>query len=470
MYKHSLYIVLLLVGALGFSQNKPILFGYEDIPQSLMVNPAADMPQGMHIGIPFASHLYVHGGSSGLSVWDIFKDQAGINERVTAAIFDLKPSDFFAANQQLEFINFGWKQEQSGIYYSGGIYQELDVMVYFPKDLAILAWEGNRNYIGKAFDLGELSVTGEALTVFHFGASKKVSKNLRLGARAKIYSSIAHFSSTGNKGTFRTIIGDGTVNIYEHIISNANIEVRTSGIQSLSNAESGSETVNQVVKRGMLGGNLGLGVDLGMSYDFDKHWTLDASILDLGAVFHTKDVERYESKGSYVLNGVEFIFPALEEGQESIDYYTGLTDQFNDEVPRDTITSGYVQLRPTKFNASLTYGFGEFGEGEDCNCLNKEDTRWREGVGAHFYSIIRPKRPQFAFSVFYYRKLTGFLSAKVAYTWDEYTASNLGMGINADLGWVNFYLMTDNILRYGNLAKAKNVSLQLGLNLKINKQ
>ncbi|MEP2936736.1 MAG: DUF5723 family protein [Gilvibacter sp.] len=470
MCKRSLFILLLLIGAVGISQNKPILFGYEDIPQSLMVNPAADMPQGMHIGIPFASHLYVHGGSSGASVYDIFKDEAGINQRVTQAIFDLKPSDFFAANQQLEFINFGWKQKQSGIYFSGGIYQELDVMVYFPKDLAILAWEGNRNYIGKAFDLGELSVTGEALTVFHFGASKKVSKNLRLGARAKIYSSIAHFSSTGNKGTFTTVIGDGTVNIYEHLISNADIEVRTSGIQALSDAESGSATVNQFVKRGMLGGNLGLGVDLGMSYDFDKHWTLDASILDLGAVFHTGDVERYESKGDFVLNGVEFVFPALSDGQETVDYYTGLTDQFNMEVPRDTITTGYVQFRPTKLNGSLTYGFGEFGEGEDCNCLNKEDARWREGVGAHFYSIMRPKRPQFAFSVFYYRKLTSFLSAKVAYTWDEYSATNLGMGINADLGWVNFYLMTDNILRYGNLAKAKNVSLQLGLNLKINKQ
>jgi hypothetical protein len=470
MKKSPLYIVLLLIGVVGVAQNKPLLYGYEDIPQSLLLNPAADMPQGLHVGIPFVSHLYIHAGSSGVSVYDIFKDQQGINERVTAAIFDLKASDFFTANQQLELINFGWKNKQNGDYYSGGIYQELDVITYFPKDLALLAWEGNRNYIGKSFDLGELSVTGEALTVFHFGISKKVSKSLRLGARAKIYSSIAHFSSTGNKGTFTTTIGAGSENIYEHIISNASINVKTSGITALSDAESGAATVNQFVKRALLGGNLGLGVDLGMSYDFDKHWTLDASILDLGAVFHTKDVEQYEANGDFTLDGIELIFPPLSEGQETIDYYTGVTDRFDQEIIRDTITSGYVQFRPTRLNASLTYGFGEFAEGEDCNCLNKEDTRWREGVGAHFYSIMRPKRPQFAFSVFYFRKLTSFLSAKVAYTWDEYSANNLGMGINADLGWVNFYVMTDNILRYGNLAKAKNVSLQLGLNLKINKQ
>ncbi len=470
MCKYALHIVLLLLGVVGFGQNKPLLYSYEEIPQSLLLNPAADMAQDFHFGIPFLSHLYIHGGTSGVSVYDIFKDQAGINERVTAAIFDLKPSDFFTANEQLELISFGWKQQQSGIYFSGGIYQELDVIAYFPKDLAILAWEGNRNYIGQSFDLGEISVTGELLTVFHFGASKKVSKDLRLGARAKIYSSIAQISSTGNQGTFRTILGDGTTNIYQHILSNVDLDVRTSGLTALGGAESGSETVNQIIKRGLLGGNLGLGVDLGLSYDFDRHWTLDASILDLGAVFHTKDIERYEAKGDFVLDGIELIFPPLEDGQEAIDYYTGLTDQFDDAIIRDTITSGYVQFRPTKLNGALTYGFGEFGEGEDCNCLNKEGTRWREGVGAHFYSIMRPKRPQFAFSVFYYRKLTGFLSAKVAYTWDEYSATNLGMGINADIGWVNFYLMTDNILRYGNLAKAKNVSLQLGLNLKINKQ
>lgn len=456
-----------LVGVGAFAQNKTIVFGYEDIPQSLLVNPAADMPQDFHAGIPLISQFYVHGGSSGVSVYDIFQESnTDINDRIGAAISRMDNRDFFTANQQLELLSVGWKNKK-GDYLSGGIYQELDVLVYFPKDLADLAWEGNRNYIGRSFDLGELSVTSEALMVYHFGISRQVKRNLRVGARAKLYSNIAHASSTGNRGSFTTFQTPGTANIYQHIISNADLQVRTSGITALT--DSGNAT-NTAVKRALLGGNLGVGVDLGISYDWNKHWTLDASILDLGFVYHGNDVKRYEAKGDFVLDGIELIFPPLNEGQRTINYYTRLTDRFDASIPRDTITKGYIQMRPTKINVAITYGWGTFGEGEECDCLDKGSARWREGAGLQVFSVIRPRRPHLAVSAFYYRRLTGFLSAKVAYTVDEYSASNIGGGFAADLGPVNFYLTVDNILRYGNLARAKNVSLQLGLNLKINSE
>ncbi len=463
-----LIILCLFNGLFVLGQNKALLFGFEEIPQSLLVNPASNVPQDFHVGIPLASHISVHGGSSGVSVYDIFQESdSNINDRIRSAIFRMSENDFFTVNEQIELLNFGWRKPQSEVYYSGGIYQELDVMAYFPKDLAILAWDGNRDYIGQSFDLGELSVTAEALMVYHFGISKQVKKNLRLGIRAKLYSNIAHASSTGNTGTFTTLIGDGQTNIYEHIIANADIQVKTSGISAISNSDNSTKTA---IKRGFLGGNLGLGVDLGLSYDFDRNWTLDASILDLGAVFHMGSIERYRSRGSYTLNGIELLFPALSEGEEAIDYYNDATDRFDEAIPRDTITSGYVQFRPTRINGSLSYGFGQFGEGEACNCLDKGATTYRERVGLQLFSIMRPKRPQFALTAFYYRRLAGFLSAKIAYTWDEYSVSNLGFGLNADFSWVNLYIMTDNILKYGNIAKANNVSLQLGLNIKIDKE
>ena len=50
---------------------------------------------------------------------------------------------------------------------------------------------------------------------------------------------------------------------------------------------------------------------------------------------------------------------------------------------------------------------------------------------------------------------------------DPYSYSNVGLGMVADVGKFNFYLAADNLLRYGNIAKAKSVSLQLGFNIKI---
>lgn len=457
----------LFVGIGLNAQNKTIVFGYEEIPQSLLVNPAADMEQDFHVGIPLASQFYLHGGSSGVSVYDIFQESStDINVRISEAINRMDNRDFFTVNQQLELISVGWKNSK-GDYLSGGIYQEVDVLTYFPKDLADLAWEGNRPYIGRSFDLGELSVTAEALMVYHFGISKQFSRNLRVGARAKLYSSIAHASSTGNRGTFTTFQTEGTPNIYQHIISNADLEVKTSGFTALSEANNVS---SEAVGRALLGGNLGVGFDFGVSYDWNRNWTFDASIIDLGFVYHGNDVQRYGAEGDFLLDGIEFIFPPLSEGERTLNYYARLTDRFEEEIVRDTSTTGYLQMRPTKVNAALSYGWGTFGEGEECDCLDKGSTQYRERAGVQLFSVIRPRRPHMALSAFYYRRLTKFLSAKVAYTVDEYSANNLGAGFSADLGPVNFYFTVDNILRYGNLARAKNVSLQLGLNLKINSE
>jgi hypothetical protein len=37
-----------------------------------------------------------------------------------------------------------------------GMYQEFDFLMYMPKDLAILALDGNRDYLGKEFNLADL--------------------------------------------------------------------------------------------------------------------------------------------------------------------------------------------------------------------------------------------------------------------------------------------------------------------------
>jgi len=50
---------------------------------------------------------------------------------------------------------------------------------------------------------------------------------------------------------------------------------------------------------------------------------------------------------------------------------------------------------------------------------------------------------------------------------DAFSKDNVGLAIVGDFGKFNMYIAADNLLRYGNLAKAKSVSLQFGFNIKI---
>ncbi|MCG2418461.1 DUF5723 family protein [Aequorivita sp. F47161] len=459
--------ILCFVGCLAISQNKQILYGFDDIPQSLMLNPGLNVTQKKHFGIPLLSQIHFNGGATGVTAYDIFKSgNDDINDRIRRKIFEMKSSDFFTATLQLELINFGWRAKNE-IYFSGGIYEELDFISYFPRDLAILAWEGNQDYLDYPFNLGEISTTGDLTTVFHFGANKQISDKLTVGARFKIYSSMFSFRSVNNTGTFTTRLGGSdSENIYEHIVQNADVTVETSGYAPLRDLDGSSEVTSEIFGRALFGGNLGVGVDLGFTYKIGDAWTLSASALDVGAIFHTKDVETYRAHGTYTLDGINLVFPPLSEGESTFPYYDDLEDDIAREVSVDTLNTTYTQFRPLKLNVALSYGFGRFNSSGACDCLNMGGEQlYRQNVGLQLYTIFRPRGPQLAGTLFYHRRVTNFLSAKATYTVDSYSFKNVGLGVSADIGIVNLYLAADNLMSYGNLAKAKSVSLQLGFNL-----
>jgi hypothetical protein len=454
-----------------WSQNKEVLYGLEETPQAMLLNPGSRISYKYHFGIPFLSHLHVNGGSSGVTVYDIFQESSSvnINTRIRNKIYELDNNDFFTATQQLEVLNFGWKNKKD-YYFSGGVYQELDFVLYFPKDLAILAWEGNATNIDKEFDLGEVNTVADLLMVYHLGVNKRINEKFTLGARAKIYSSMLSLRSTKNSGTFVTRLSESGNNIYEHTVNNANMSVNTSGLASLSDLE-GSQLTSKIIGRAFFGGNLGLGIDLGATYEINEKWTASASILDLGAIFHKKDVETYNVSGEYTLDGIELLFPPLGDGEAAPPYYDDLIEDIEDTFPVDTLYNSYTQMRPVKMYASLKYNFGKaIGGDEACNCLKMgENQQYDQSVGFQYFNTFRPKGPQIAATLFYYRRISDYFTVKASYTADSYSYSNIGLGLVTTIKMVNFYIVADNLQWYGNIAKAKSVSLQLGFNIIIDK-
>jgi len=465
MMRYAVILVGFMLASPLLGQNNQVLYGLEEVPQALLLNPGSKVPQKKHFGIPLLSKFHLNGGASGVSVHDIFQEGGDINERIGQKIAEMDEKDFFTAHEQLVLLDIGWRSAEE-IYYSGGVYQELDFILYFPADLAKLAWEGNAVNLDYPFDLGEVSALADLLTVYHFGANKAFGDKWTIGARAKIYSSILSARSVNNQGTFITVLGDeDSPNIYEHQVVDGDMTLQTSGIASLDDGVS----AGQLVGRGIFGGNLGVGMDIGATYDINARWTASASLLDIGAVFHTKDVENYQARGSYTLDGIELLFPPLSEGQPAPPYYDDLEQEIEDAIPVDTLYNSYTVMRPVKANASVKYSFGRPVGGEDeCDCRSRGKFVERaQAVGAQFYGISRPKGWQMAGTVYYYRRLWSWLSAKATYTVDPYTSSNVGLGVVGDFGRFNFFIASDNVLNYGNIAKAKSLSLQFGFNLKI---
>ena len=470
--RRNLSIIVFTVLLCNFleGQNKQILYDFNEIPQSLMVNPGVESDFNWYTGIPMISGISGYAGSNGVSVNDIFaEDGLDISDKVRdRMVYGMGRRDEFSGNVQLELVNIGFRSGNPNLFYSGGAYLELDNITYWPRDYARLIFDGNADQLNRRFDLGDLKTRGSLVAVYHFGVNKKVNKNLTVGARGKLYSGIVDYNSTRNSGYL--VNTEGQNNILNTTL-NADLRWRTSGFGQLDDASDNGTTGNTIMKRALFGGDLGLGMDLGFSYRLNDQTVFTASVLDLGFIYHSGDTYNYSLSGTASSEGIQ-INVLRELSNLNRDYWQDLVDEIEELVPFEESNSAYLTFRPTKVNASLRYDFGKpTGSSEDCDCTiqasggNEPRMAYRNSVGGHLFLINRPRGPQAAITGFYMRRFGNVLALKATYTADKFSYTNLGFGFNLRAGPINLYAMADNLLSYQNIAASNYASFQLGLNI-----
>ena len=446
MKKSISFICFLLLFGSTYSQNKQILYDFTGVPQSLMLNPGSDVNYKFYIGIPFLSGFSTHAGVSGFSASDLFlKDGVDFNDKVERFLSSMKNTDFAAINQQVELVSGGFaigKEKKRG-YLSFGMYQELDFFAFFPKDIISLSLYGNVNEIGKKFNFSDLNFKGDLSSVFHLGFHKRIADDLIVGARFKVYSSIININSTQNNGYLLTDPSTYKQTLY------SKIAINTSGAANYNDDNFATNFADNLTKKMFLGGNLGFGVDLGLTYNLEDNIQLTASVVDLGAIKHTKEIKNYNYVGFYSFsNPIDIVGQELPEKEYSYNSYT--------------------TWRPLKFNSSIRYSFDEkiYSKNNESSYIDSYSKNvFESSVGAQLFMMSTSKSPIIALTGFYEKKFSDTFNVKITYTMDSFSYTNLGLGLSSKLGPVNFYILGDNLIGYTNFNKMNSMSLQFGLNL-----
>jgi len=456
------------------AQHKQIMYDFQEVPQSNLLNPGIENMYKWYTGIPIVSGFSLGVGSSGIAAEDIFADDGvDITDKIRAQVINgMKARDEFSFTSQVELFNIGFQgKNNSKNYYSFGVYNEFDFITYWPRDLAILGFEGNANQLGREFSLKHIKARAELLNVYHFGINRKINHKLTVGVRGKIYASIIDVHSSHNKGYFVT--NPGQNNLVENTLV-ADLQIRTSGVKGIEESLDDSiegNTQSTLINRGLLGGDLGLGVDLGFTYHLDEQTVITGSVLDLGFIYHNTDVQNYTLKGSATKEGIEITTETISQSQN---FWQDLVDEIEEIIPFEENNKSYITFRPTKVYGSYRYNFEKQNpkdNGKYCNCSYKEPNSLRikdvylNAIGGQVYVINRPRGPQVSLTGFYQRKLGNFLTAKATYTINKFSYSNVGLGISTKIGVLNMYLMADNLLAYQNLANSQYASFQFGLNI-----
>ncbi|MEQ6124573.1 DUF5723 family protein [Pseudotenacibaculum sp. MALMAid0570] len=457
--KKILYLSILFVvfSSVNVNSQQQLAYSFGETPQTLMLNPGAETNFKYHYGIPVFSNFNLNVGLTGFDLSELFlADNQSFRDKFRRVLDKIDQDDYINLNARIDILNGGYRYDDR-TYLSFGFYEEVDVIAYFPKDIADLVYYGNVNFLNRSFSFSQLSVKADVLGVLHAGISRKVDEKLNIGARVKIYSSSLNIETNHNSGTFTTFANPQ--NILRQSLNDVNVNIYTSGLVGANDKVLDNGT--SILSKTFLGGNLGIGFDFGLTYHFTPQLEFTGSILDLGFVRHSKNTRVYSAKGDYTFDGINF----QHDPDNPRDYWQELEDDFDDKVPTDETAEAYTSWRPTKLNAALKYSFGEIRR-RRCYA-NTRKQYYYNAIGFQVHSVFRPSGPKFSYTSFFETSLSEKIHTKVTHTINDYSATIIGSGFTFQWGKVNVFGLVDNMLGASDLLSASNISINFGINMVI---
>ncbi len=472
-----LYLTLILFGRLCVGQNMQIAYDFDRLPQTLMLNPGAEIDFDQHYGVPLLSNLYFQFGASntGVTYNNVVQGTDDLNQILTNLnLQNPSSSDVYVLNQQLEIFNVGFRMRDTRDYLSFGLYQEASGFGSHPKDITDLFFNGNdQNGDGipetdDPYDLSELNAVGELIGVWHVGINRTVNDRLTLGGRLKLYSGALSIQTQSKSGIYSlSQVPFG----FEHVFQRMNAGINSSGLVNNQGVNVVGDPAEILANALGGGGNYGFGIDFGFTVKSDNDLTFTGSIRDLGFINFSNDVTTYEIKEDFSIEDVPFDPP---EGQE-VDYWDDLWTGYYEagllEDKLDTLASAYTQIRPVKLSGSVKKTktrrkkINSAYRTVSCDQDFIGDTTLESEYGLQVYSEFRPVTVLWAVTGFYSRQFSKSLNAKFTYTVDRFSFYNIGVGVSARIKQFNLFVAADNLLALPTVRDSNYQSFQLGMNV-----
>lgn len=456
-----------------------ILYDFDQIPQTLMLNPGTEIDYDFHIGVPMLSNVYAVAGSSSRDVNynNLVKGTNSTGDILNnLSDLGLGSGEIFLFNQQVEIFSAGFRFRDPSFYLSFGMYQQMDGFSGYPKDFADLFFYGDDQNgdgipeFGENYNATDVNTVFELVGVFHVGINKKVSENLTVGGRLKLLSGSIGLESGSNSGTYYLGQNLASPDPYIHNFENINVQLNTSGLLDPFDLSNDVGPPSEIVA-GLffLNGSMGVALDMGFTYKTDDDLTFTGSLLDIGMISFQHKLTNIDFEDDQIFSADYY-----DPGGNEIEYWQTL--YISDELPMSTAENSFSYFRTPRLNASVKKTSTRRTKLKDSafrNVYCDEDYTGdilESAYGLQVYTAFRPKTPVWALTAFYSRELSKTISLKGTYTVDRFSFYNIGVGISTHFSNFNFYVTADNLLALPNIKNSNYQSFQFGMNFIFNKR
>ena len=463
--------IIVVIGVLLFftkinAQQDLSLYYQEWLPQSTISNPAIQNECKAYFGglaLPIVGqvlpNMHFNYSNNNWSYKDLVHSRDTMilidNNSIETMLKNIRHVNYITMETHLPYLYGGYKINDK-YYVTFGVTDKVDFKYSMPRDLLVLAWEGNgKQFLGNTIDFTGLGIDFTYYREYALGFSWKINDKWTVGIRPKMLFGKMNIYTCSSNITWETNADDYSYLIHSDVevnISQPFYEITKFDYDYENDSLIYEDTVYDVNPKKMIfnNHNFGLGVDLGAIYKVNDKITLYASALDLGYIKWKTNPQTLKIKGDFLYDGYN-VRPFLEENDSIND---ANADQFRDSVihifepqyQKNTYTS---YLTP-KIYVGGTYQWKEF--------LNF-------GALARFEFYRYVLHPSLTLSA--NSRLTNWFGATMSYTIMNRSFLNIGLGLIFKIGPVQMFVASDNFWGFIWPQSTRNMNIRMGTNIRI---
>ena len=415
------------------------------IPQSVYNNPSFVPECKGYFGCPALSSIYFGFGNNAFKLKNIV--QKSNDDSVVFSpeniLNHLAKNNHIDLDFRMDILSLGFKVKNNYVTFS--LAEKFYMIFNFPQDLLNYFIKGNYNeaFLGKTANLSNISLNALYYHELAIGFNRQVNKNLNIGIRPKFLVGVADIQTkksdlsiyTAPEEDLHDITLNSEININTHLPEVIfNDSAGTSG-----GGGEGSE-FNHMMS--MFGpyitdlSNFGFGIDLGGNYKISSKLDVSLALLDLGYIKWNSSTSQ---NFSYKTNNARFTF----QGLDLIDLFSSGSSDSTKPKPLDKLNDtlskifevsethqSYTTMLPLKCVADVSFA------------LTKNDK-----IGVIFMEENWQKRFYTSVGISYTRKFWKFIQLSLNYSYRN-RDFDAGFGLALNLGPLQVYAITDNVLAY----------------------
>lgn len=440
-------ILLLIIINKAFAQQGYNAQFIRALPLQHSTNPAYTPCYSYYIGFPGLTGLQFQTENSGFTVKNVLykTPDDSVHFSTDKLLNSIKKNNYLSVGLENDIIAFGFKIKKGYLHFN--LSERFNSTVFYTKDMLDFLVKGNSSFIGKNVSFKSIGLNANYYHEIGIGYSREIDKKWTAGIKVKYLAGIANIYTKKSDISIYTDPSDYALTVKTDFSLYSSLP-GTSMLpeDSVDFSIEGKNFSKSLMKFK----NSGLAFDLGVQYKYNDKLKFGASIIDLGYInwkSNTKNLVSSKSTGSYTFRGIDINEFFDNDSTKFDDKINEVIDSLSANLGLKTTYSKYRSNLISKIYLSGMY-----------------DVSQRDHLGLLIRSDIYQSKLKTALTIHYNHEFGKYLSLMTGYSLMTNNYLNLGFGFALNVGSVQLYTMTDNVITFLSPYKSKYGNLNFGIN------